>query len=141
MPAGWSQRASRLQQVDSLRQAARVLAGRTRRPYSNRMEVHVPPATAGRRNDLAGGCAQRATFGHAEFTMESAASSIVEAFRATLDLFHTGLDLMRQNLRRRHPDAADEDIERRLHEWLLERPGAESGDCSGRSVDVRTRLA
>jgi hypothetical protein len=73
--------------------------------------------------------------------MEFAESSVVEAFRATLDLFQTGLDLMRQNLRRRYPDAADDDIERLLHEWLRERPGAESGDCSGRSVDVHTRLA
>ena len=78
---------------------------------------------------------------HVPWETDSAASSVVEAFRATLDLFHTGLDLMHRNLRRRHPDAADEDIERLLHEWLLERPGAESGDCSGRSADVRTRLA
>ena len=67
--------------------------------------------------------------------------SIADAFRATLDLFGTGLDLMRQNLRRRHPEAGDEDIERRLQAWLLERPGAESGDCSGRPIDVSARLA
>jgi Rv0078B-related antitoxin len=63
------------------------------------------------------------------------------AFQTTLDLFEAGLELMRQNLRRTHPEAADEDIERFLHEWLLERPGAESGDCLGRRVDVNTRLA
>ena len=73
--------------------------------------------------------------------MESPTSSLVEAFRTTLDLFQTGFELMRQNLRRRHPEAADEDIERLLQVWLLERPGAESGDCSGRSVDVNARLA
>jgi hypothetical protein len=56
----------------------------------------------------------------------------IDAFRATLDLFQTGIDLMRQNLRRRHPEAGKEDIER---------PGAESGDCLGRPVDVNTRLA
>lgn len=72
--------------------------------------------------------------------MESASSSVIGAFRTTLELFQTGFDLMRQNLRRRHAGAADEDIERLLHEWLLERPGAESGDCPGRSVDVNTRL-
>ncbi len=60
---------------------------------------------------------------------------IADAFRTTLDLFDTGLDLMRQNLRRRHPDAGDEEIGRFLREWLLSRPGAESGDCPGGSVD------
>jgi hypothetical protein len=73
--------------------------------------------------------------------MESASSPVVQSFRATLDLFQTGIDLMRQNLRRRHPQAAEEDIERLLHDWLLERPGAESGDSAGRPVDVDTRLA
>jgi hypothetical protein len=72
--------------------------------------------------------------------MESSVA-VVEAFRTTLDLFQTGVDLMRQNLRRRHPEASNEDIERRLGEWLQERPGAESGDCPGRPVDVNTRLA
>jgi hypothetical protein len=68
-------------------------------------------------------------------------SSAADAFRMTLDLFETGLNLMRQNLRRSHPDADEEEIEGRLHAWLLERPGAEFGDCPGRPVDVNTRLA
>jgi Rv0078B-related antitoxin len=63
-----------------------------------------------------------------------------DAFRATLDLFQTGVDLMRQNLRRRHPEATEEDTERLLREWLLERPGAEAGDCPGRAVDVKIRF-
>jgi hypothetical protein len=45
-----------------------------------------------------------------------------------LDLFETGVALVRQNLRRRHPEAGTEDIERLLGEWLQQRPGAESGD-------------
>lgn len=53
------------------------------------------------------------------------------AFQATLELFQVGVDLMRQNLRRRHPDASDEAIEQQLGQWLRERPGAASGDCSG----------
>jgi hypothetical protein len=73
--------------------------------------------------------------------MGSASSPVIEAFRATLDLFQTGVDLMRQNLRRRHPEAAEEHIERLLHDWLIERPGAESGDCPGRPGDVGTRFA
>ena len=73
--------------------------------------------------------------------MPSATSSIAIAFRTTLDLFDTGLDLMRQNLRRRHPEAGDDEIERLLHAWILDRPGAESGDCPGPPVDVSARLA
>lgn len=67
--------------------------------------------------------------------MASTAATIADAFRATLDLFETGLDLMRQNLRRSHPEAGVEEIERMLRGWLLDRPGAESGDCPGRPVD------
>jgi hypothetical protein len=72
--------------------------------------------------------------------MSSRPSSVVAAFRTTLDLFETGLELMRQNLRRRHPEATDADIERLLSEWLVDRPGAKFGDCAGRPVDVNTIL-
>lgn len=47
------------------------------------------------------------------------------------DLFEAGVDMYRQTLRRRHPDADDAEIERRLGEWLRERPGAEHGDVAG----------
>ena len=73
--------------------------------------------------------------------MESSPSTVVESFRATLDLFQTGVDVMRQNLRRRYPEADEEEIGRLLRRWLLERPGAESGDSPGRAVDVNARLA
>ena len=61
-------------------------------------------------------------------------------FRLTLDLFDTGVRLMRQNLRRSHPQANEQEIDRRLRAWLRERPGAEHGDCPGRPVDVDTRI-
>jgi hypothetical protein len=48
---------------------------------------------------------------------------------------------MRQNLRRRHPSANDAQIGALLQEWLRHRPGAESGDSSGRPVDLTTRRA
>jgi hypothetical protein len=67
--------------------------------------------------------------------MASTPSTIAAAFRTTLDLFETGLDLMRQNLRRSHPEAGDDEIERLLGEWLLDRPGARFGDCPGRPLD------
>jgi hypothetical protein len=47
---------------------------------------------------------------------------------------------MRQNLRRRFPEASEAEIEARLIGWLQERPGAEAGDATGRSVPwPRTR--
>jgi hypothetical protein len=61
-------------------------------------------------------------------------------FRLTLDLFDAGVRLMRQNLRRSDPGADEQEIDRRLSSWLRERPGAESGDCPGRAVDVRARI-
>jgi hypothetical protein len=72
--------------------------------------------------------------------MGSASSANIDSFRIALDLFQAGVDVMRQNLRRRHPEARNEEIERMLGEWLQERPGAESGDCPGRIVDVNTLL-
>jgi len=65
--------------------------------------------------------------------------STSDAFRTTLDLFNTGLALMRQNLRRQHPEATEDAIDRRLSEWLLERPGAELGDAPGRVIDLDAR--
>ena len=53
---------------------------------------------------------------------------------AALDLADTAEQIMRQNLRRRHPDATDEGMERLLVEWLHARPGAEHGDGCGRPV-------
>jgi hypothetical protein len=47
---------------------------------------------------------------------------------------------MRQSLRRNHPEADDQEIDRRLSAWLRERPGAEHGDCPGRALDVSDRV-
>jgi hypothetical protein len=66
--------------------------------------------------------------------------SLGDALRTTLDLFDTGLDLMRQNLRRAHPEASDEEIDRLLRQWLHDRPGAEFGDFQGRPVDMSARI-
>jgi hypothetical protein len=67
--------------------------------------------------------------------MRSSPTSARDAFLATLDLFETGVAIMRQNLRRADPDATDDDIDRRLRQWLRHRPGAERGDCVGRPID------
>ena len=55
-----------------------------------------------------------------------------ERLRIALDLFEIGEDVMRQNLRRAHPGESAEQIEERLSQWLLTRPGAEHGDGAGR---------
>lgn len=54
--------------------------------------------------------------------------------RTALDLYDAAVDLMRQNLRRRHPEASEAERERMLVEWLLSRPGAPDGDAVGRRV-------
>lgn len=54
---------------------------------------------------------------------------LVARLRVAFDLHEAGVRLMRENLRRRHPDAGEEEIERRLVAWLRERPGAEHGDA------------
>jgi lauroyl/myristoyl acyltransferase len=55
-------------------------------------------------------------------------------FRTALDLFEAGVEMMRQNLRRRYPEASEAEIKSLLGQWLRERPGAEYGDCEGRPV-------
>jgi hypothetical protein len=72
--------------------------------------------------------------------MSSTRSPVADAFRTTLDLFETGVELMRQNLRRRHPHAGDDEIARLLRQWLRDRPGAECGDSAGRAVDPTIRF-
>jgi hypothetical protein len=69
----------------------------------------------------------------------NAMSSAFEAFQATLDLFETGVNLMRQNLRRAHPRAGEDEIDRLLRQWLVQRPGADNGDTVGRVVDLSTK--
>lgn len=50
------------------------------------------------------------------------------------DLYDAGKQIMRQNLQRRYPDESDQQINLRLRQWLLQRPGAEQGDAEGTPV-------
>ena len=63
--------------------------------------------------------------------------SATSSFRTALDLFEVGVAIARQNLRRASPLADDLEIERRLHRWIQERPGAVFGDCQGRRVETK----
>ena len=58
---------------------------------------------------------------------EAASRRLAEVF----ELYELAEAIMRQNLRRRHPDADESDIESGLDAWRRERPGAPYGDASG----------
>jgi hypothetical protein len=70
---------------------------------------------------------------------DTTALTAAERLRITLELFESGVSLMRENLRRRHPTESKRQIEERLRAWLRDRPGAEHGDCVGRPVDWNAR--
>jgi hypothetical protein len=58
---------------------------------------------------------------------EDAASKL----RTCFALHEAGVAIMRENLRRKHPQASPEEIDQMLAEWLQTRPGAEHGDGVG----------
>ena len=65
-------------------------------------------------------------------SVESSARA-AERLRLALEMFGVGEAMMRQKLRREHPDETDAEIEARLIAWLQERP-AEAGDAVGPPV-------
>lgn len=66
------------------------------------------------------------------------AGAIREMERAA-ELWDLSEAIMRQKLRRRNPDASEEEIGALFRAWLHERPGAEHGDASGPGFRVVTR--
>ena len=58
-------------------------------------------------------------------------ATMAERLRVALDLFEAGTVMMRQTLRRRHPDATSAHIDALLMAWLEDRPGAPHGDGHG----------
>lgn len=57
-----------------------------------------------------------------------------ERFRMALHLFELSERMLRQKLRRRHPQASEDEIEAMIAAWLEHRPGAEHGDGVGKPV-------
>jgi len=54
--------------------------------------------------------------------------------RLALDLSALAEAMLRQRLRRKHPDASADEIEALVVEWRHKRPGAEQGDAAGRPI-------
>lgn len=50
--------------------------------------------------------------------------AVVKRMELAFELYDVAEQMMRQNLRRRFPDADGDDLERRLIEWLQKRPCA-----------------
>jgi hypothetical protein len=67
------------------------------------------------------------------------AESAARRLRLALDLFATGEALMRQRLKRLHPDWTGLQVEAEIGNWLRDRPGARYGDAVGRPVDLTNR--
>jgi hypothetical protein len=61
-----------------------------------------------------------------------------DRLRQAFELFEFGVEMMAANLRRRHPAASPEEIERLLEAWLADRPGAPGGDSDGIQVQTTT---
>ena len=62
-----------------------------------------------------------------------------ENTRILANLMDAGIDLMRQNIRRRHPGMAAEKVDILLGEWLRRSDDPIPGDVSGK-VRVRERF-
>ena len=65
---------------------------------------------------------------------------IVQRFQETMELFETALGIQRQNIRRRHPELPEEEVDERLQEWLLDRPGDHTSPTFRRSTRWRRLL-
>jgi hypothetical protein len=50
---------------------------------------------------------------------------VMARMETTLELYQFAKDVMRQNLRRRHPEEDDEQIEGRLRDWLRKKPSTD----------------
>ncbi|HEX9734893.1 MAG TPA: hypothetical protein VGG06_23210 [Thermoanaerobaculia bacterium] len=59
-------------------------------------------------------------------------AEVLARMELAFDLYEMAEQMMRQNLRRRNPEASEEEIEKGIRQWLRRRPGAEDGDGVGR---------
>lgn len=63
--------------------------------------------------------------------MAVSASQVADRFRAALELYEVGENMLRQRLQRERPEASAQDIDAAIAAWLQRRSGAEHGDHPG----------
>ena len=97
------------------------------------LEMESPPSRAE--------ATTRTQRGDADLTAPIEDPRVMARMRAAFDLADLAVEIQRQNLRRRHPDASREEIGSLLNAWLLHRPGAEHGDASGPDFQPSSRFA
>ncbi len=66
---------------------------------------------------------------------------MVERLRLAFDLYDLSERMLRQKLRRKHPEATESEIDAKIGEWLQHRPGAEHGDAEGQPITWPRRRA
>jgi hypothetical protein len=71
---------------------------------------------------------------------DSTKKACAERLRTALDLMQSGIEMKRSQLRRRHPDESDTEIQERLDDWLLHPEHSPHGDAEGRPIDPDTIL-
>lgn len=64
---------------------------------------------------------------------------VIERMQMAFELYEVAETMKRQNVRRRHPELDDAEVEEQVLEWLYRRPGAEHGDADGASFILRER--
>jgi hypothetical protein len=62
----------------------------------------------------------------------NADEAAADRLRTALELVDLAERMLRAKLRRDHPRMSAAEIERRIDDWYLRRPGAEHGDAVGR---------
>jgi Rv0078B-related antitoxin len=68
------------------------------------------------------------------FAVDDSPEMVAERLRMAFDLCEFGEAMRRAQIRREHPDLADEQVEAMVIAWLETRPGAEHGDAWGRPI-------
>lgn len=63
---------------------------------------------------------------------EDPRTTAARKLRLSLELFEVGEALVRQKIRREHPELDEREVAALVAAWRLERPGAEHGDGPGR---------
>jgi hypothetical protein len=63
-----------------------------------------------------------------------------QRLKTAFELFEAGLGMMRARYCRMHPNAQASEIESMLADWLLQRPGAPTGDAEGRTITLPRSL-